>query len=287
MKMPGRLLAVAAVLALAVPAAAKAKTKVRKNAKDGLDYVWIAPGTFPMGCSETETACNENEKPPRTVRISKGFWIGRTEVPVGAYKKFSKATGHAMPPEPDFRGRNLNPGWASDDLPVVQVKWADAKQYCEWAGGRLPTAAEWEYAARAGSTGLRYGDVHEISWNGGNSGRPWDHDEVLKEQAGGDGRKMLDLMVANGNTPHPVGTKKPNAWGLYDVLGNVLEWVADWDGPTPAGQDVDPKGPAEGTRYANRGSSWITGPERVHFTTRTSGAIDYKSNYLGLRCVQD
>ena len=113
---------------------------------------------------------------------------------------------------------------------------------------------------------MRYGDVDEISWNGRNSGKPWDHDKVLKEQAGGDGRKMLELMVANGNTPHAVGTKKPNAWGLYDVLGNVLEWVADWEGPTPAGQDVDPKGPAEGTRYANRGLSWITGPERVHFT---------------------
>jgi sulfatase modifying factor 1 len=273
-------------LAAASLAGAADKYNARKNPKDGLKYVHIPAGTYTKGCVATEPVCSDAEKPAHPVTISKPFWIGQTEVTTGAYKAFAKATGASLPPEPSFRGgRSLNPSWSKDDLPIVQVTWAEAKSYCEWAGGRLPTAAEWEYAARAGATGLTYGDVDAISWNAKNSGSPWDYDKVYKEQAGSDGRKMLDLMKDHDNAIHPVGQKQPNAWGLYDVLGNVLEWVSDWDGPVPAGQDTDPHGPAEGTRHANRGASWITGPDRIRFTGPTSGAIEYRSNYLGLRCV--
>jgi sulfatase modifying factor 1 len=260
-------------LAVASLSAAPAP-KTRTSEKDGLVYVWIPPGSYTAGCPAAEAACTENEKPARAVRIEKGFWIGKTEVTTGAYKRYAKATGEKLPPEPAFRGgRSLNPEWSKDDLPIAQVTWDEAKRYCEWAGARLPTADEWEYAARAGSTGLAYGDVDRISWNAANSGKPWDYAKVLKEQAGDDGRKMLDLMKDNDNGMHPVAQKEPNAWGLHDVLGNVLEWVSDWE--------------VEGKRYANRGSSWITGPDRVRFTTKTSGALDYRSNYLGLRCVQN
>jgi formylglycine-generating enzyme required for sulfatase activity len=112
--------------------------EVRENPKNGLKYVWIAPGTFMMGCSPGGTDCSADEKPSHRVTISKGFWIGQTEVTVGAYKRFAVATGRKMPGAPGF-----NKSWANDTMPIVNMSWNDAYDYCKWAGGRLPTEAEW------------------------------------------------------------------------------------------------------------------------------------------------
>ena len=271
----------------AASAATAAKAKVRKNDKDGLKYVWIPAAEFTMGCQGSDCA-DKKEVPAHLVRLTKGFWIGQTEVTVGAYKKFAKATGQSLPAEPDFRGRNLNPGWSQEDAPIIAISWDEAKRYCEWAGGRLPTAAEWEYAARGGTSGPTYGEAERISWNSDNSGKPLDSAKAQKEQAGGDGRKMLEVLKENGNAPHPVGLKEPNAYGLYDTIGNVLEWVADFQPQELAasGPATDPRGPDTGTRRASRGGSWITAPDRLRVTGQTSGALDYRSNYLGVRCVQ-
>ena len=106
------------------------------NPKDGQKYVWIPPGSFRMGCSAGDTECDEGEKPPHQVTITKGFWLGQTEVTVGAYKRFAAATGRQMPDAPAF-----NSGWANDSMPILNVNWNDARDYCTWAGWRLPNGS--------------------------------------------------------------------------------------------------------------------------------------------------
>ncbi len=234
--------------------AAHART-VRENPKDGLKYVWIPPGTFEMGCSPTDNECYSDEKPAHRVTLSEGFWMGQTEVTVGAYKRFAASPRRQMPVAPSF-----NSGWASDNQPVVKVSWDDAQAFCGWAGGRLPTEAEWEYAARAGSTEARYGPLDDVAWYDKNS----------------------------GDAAHDVGQKRPNAWGLYDTLGNVWEWVSDWyDGKYYQNSpERDPQGPASGQSRVLRGGSWnYVFPRNVRVSLRGRLAPDNRDGYLGFRCV--
>jgi len=182
--------------------------EARENPKDKLRYVWIPPGNFMMGCSPGDLECFEDEKPPHEVIITHGFWIGQTEVTQAAY-------GTVM----QTNARHFK----ASDRPVEQVSWDEAKAYCEAVGMRLPTEAEWEYAARAGSTEARYRAIDRAAWYADNS----------------------------QYRTHPVATKASNAWGLYDTLGNVWEWVEDWYDSAYYKQNVstDPPGPNASSDY--------------------------------------
>jgi formylglycine-generating enzyme required for sulfatase activity len=259
---------------------------VRVNRKDGLKYVWVPPGTFMMGCSPGDGECFDDEKPSHQVTISKGFWMGQTEVTVAAYRRFAAATGRPMPPEPDWMGRLLNPGWGGEAMPIVDVTWEDAQAYCGWAGGRLPTEAEWEYAARAGSTSARYGDLDEIAWYADNSGRQrLDTTTIFKE----DRDNYTDRLNENGIGMHEVGKKRANEFGLFDMLGNEWEWVNDWydekyyqTSPSP-----DPAGPASGTARLLRGGCWFNLPRNVRVSMRRWGYPGVKDTADTLRCGGD
>jgi formylglycine-generating enzyme required for sulfatase activity len=236
------------------PAAEKpAPGTVKTNPKDGLKYVWIPLGTFMMGCSPGDNECQDDEKPAHQVTITKGFWIGQTPVTADAYKRFAGSTAHQMPPAPDF-----NNDWTNENMPIVEVSWDDAQAYCGWMGGRLPTEAEWEYAARGGSTEARYGPIDEVAWYHDNS----------------------------GVQTHDVAQKRSNGFGLYDVLGNVWEWVNDWYDEryyqnTPS---QDPQGPGSGGFRVLRGGCWNFSPRVVRVSVREMNYPAFRGNVYGFRC---
>ena len=226
---------------------APASARVRQNPKDRLWYVRIPPGTFAMGCSVGDTECGDDEKPAHRVTISKGFWIGQTDVTVAVFQEYSRLTGAQM-----------QGGQKVGDFPVVNVTWQDASGYCTWAGGRLPTEAEWEYAARGGSTEARYGSLDEVAWYNGNSGNTW----------------------------HEVGKKHANGFGLYDMLGNVWQWVNDWYDQNyyQSSPSRDPQGPGSGQTRVLRGGSWFNFPRYVRVSNRLSYVPNNRVLNFGFRC---
>jgi formylglycine-generating enzyme required for sulfatase activity len=229
---------------------------VSENPKDGLKYVWIPPGTFMMGCSPGDGESYDEEKPPHRVRTARGFSIGQTPVTVGAYRRFAGATRRQMPFAPDF-----NSDWTNENMPIVDVTWDDAQAYCGWMGGRLPTEAEWEYAARGRNEEARYGPIDEVAWYSNNS----------------------------GNRTHDVKQKRANGFGLYDMLGNVWEWVNDWYDEkyyqnTPS---QDPPGPATRQLRVLRGGSWSSDPRVVRVSDRGGYDPDVRGDDIGLRCGRE
>ena len=214
------------------------------NPTDGLTYVWIPPGTFQMGCSPSDTECAPDEKPSRQIAIAKGFWIGQTPVTQEAYQRVTgKSPGY-------FKGAKF---------PADSMTWDEAQTYCQATGVRLPTEAEWEYAARAGSTSGRYGELDQIAWYGVNS----------------------------ADKTHEVMQKAPNAWKLYDMLGNVWEWTADWYTAHPDATSSDPHGPVTGKIRVLRGGSWGNGPAFVRLSVRSGNEPENRSNVVGFRCSRN
>lgn len=282
---------------------------VKVNPKDGLKYVWIPAGTFEMGCSVGDKQCDPDEKPRHRVTISKGFWLGQTDTTVAGYKRFVAAmkarmkgpvkkapmnhppafgagtsSEAAMPKAPLF-----NKGWNDNNQPIVDVTWKNSHDYCQWIGGHLPSEAEWEYAARGGSSASRYGPLNEIAWYGDNSGRkPLDTTQMWADPA--NRHSYLGTMYRNGNGAHDVALKRPNAFGLYDMLGNVYDYTNDWYSASyySHSPSVDPPGPKKpdlDSYQVLRGGSWVDQPFRVRVSYRDGRGQGFQIGIDGFRCV--
>ena len=268
-------------VALALFGAAQVPGSIRVGADDNLPYVRIPAGSFLMGCSTGDQDCFPNESPQHRVTISRSFWIGVTEVTTRAFKRFVDATGGPMPAEVS----SGNPGWRDDRMPMVNVAWADAATFCTWAGGALPTEAQWEYAARGGADSARYGPLDEIAWTADNSGHARLDSERL-QQNGGLGA-VMDAARTNGNAAHEVGLKRANGYGLYDTLGNLDEWTADWWSPSYYAESpsTDPTGPAAGTLRVLRGGSWTYPSKHTRVSKRQFAPPTTAGANAGFRCV--
>jgi len=195
----------------------------------GIKFIPIPAGTFMMGSPAGETDHAEDEGPQTQVTLTKDFFLGSTDITQGQYESLMGTN----PSEFKKAGPNA---------PVENISWDAAMAFCqkltdrERTAGRLPTGyvftlpteAQWEYACRAGTTDAYAGDPAEMAWYGDNS----------------------------GGTTHPVGSKLPNAWGLYDMTGNVYQWCLDWYGKYPGDSVSDWTGPATGKAHVLRGGSW-------------------------------
>lgn len=279
---------------------------IQDNAKDGQKYVWIAAGTFLMGCSAGDSKCGDDEKPPHQVEISRGFWMGQTEVTVGAYKRYVRAVEDTRMPEHSEMEpaiTELYKGWTNDQLPMNDVSFHDSGLFCEWAqaGGRLPTEAEWEYAARAGNPGALYGEPDQIAWYGDNSGKERINttallvasSKVMKASGLSAPNKYMDRVLANVDVPHPVALKKPNGWNLFDMLGNLQERTSDWydENYYSASGGKDPAGPRVGSTYvgqqrAIRGGAHGSIPAGIRVSIR-SWQAGGSNDSIGFRCVSN
>jgi len=248
----------AKVSQIQIDAARKAGVPVAKEIDLGgrvtMKLVLIPAGKFMMGSPDSEQGLSKVEGPQHEVTISKPFYMGVTEVTQAQYKA-------VMGTNPsDFIGATN---------PVDSVSWNEATEFCNKLSvkarqaARLPTEAEWEYACRAGTqTAFSFGDdsaaLGDYAWWVGNS----------------------------GNRTQPVGQKKPNAWDLCDMHGNVMEWCADWwRGDYPKGMVTDPEGPASGNHRVLRGGNWFDKPYFCRSAYRSSCLPDLRGSMYGFRVV--
>lgn len=248
--------------ALALVALKPWKPQVTPSAVvDELSPVAIQAGGFEMGCRKGDDECYSEELPRHRVEISQDFWIGRSEVTVGAFELYAYATEKPMPQAPDF-----NADWALKDHPIVKVSWYEAAAFCEYVGGRLPREAEWEYAARGGNDQYRY---------------PWG-------DSAGDGNANYSGSDEYEFTS-PVGSFTANGYGLYDMAGNVQEWVADWFARDyyTSSPPADPRGPDAGPLRVVRNGSWAHDPRKLRTSHREHDGPYASDPAVGFRCVWD
>jgi formylglycine-generating enzyme required for sulfatase activity len=226
------------------------------NERDGQTYSRIEAGEFQMGCADDDTHCSDNERPPHLVEITRGFWMAQTEVTVRAYLRFRDQTHRLAPPEPPFH--------QSDDDPVVGVSWEDAGAFCKWAGGRLPTEAEWEFAAASRGAGQTQ-KLDDIAWFAENA-----------------------ATGSPGAQTHPVHTKGPaTAESLFDTLGNVWEWCRDGYDVYSPGRFRDPAGLDRAPFRVKRGGSWNSPRAELRVSRRLQAPPGARDEYTGFRCVLD
>ena len=250
---------------------------------DGIEFVWIPPGEFRMG--STSRHADSDEKPVTRVSLTRGFWLGKFEVTQAQWQS-------VMGSNPShFRN-------CGGDCPVEKVSWNDVQEFIgklnARSGGRryrLPTEAEWEYAARAGTNADTYaGDLRitgdrnaplldRIAWYGGNSGVSYDGGDDCSDW------KEKQYRSKQCGT-HPVGRKAPNGFGLHDMLGNVWEWVGDRFGDYPGGTVTDPSGPRTGSYRVDRGGSWYGIARICRSADRFRDSPGVRFNNLGFRLLR-
>ena len=237
------------------PASPKLQAPGDSKSQFGIEMVFVQGGTFMMGATpEQGNDCLEREKPVHQVTLSE-YYIGKYEVTQGQWKEVMSG--------------NLSRFTGDDNLPVENVSWDDVQEFIRKLNGktgenyRLPTEAEWEYAARGGSQsrGYKYSGSNtlgDVAWYDNNS----------------------------GNKTHPVGTKKANELGIYDMSGNVWEWVEDWYGEYSDNAQTNPAGPLMGSYRVNRGGSWdyVARNARVSFRNFSDPGSRYDS--LGFRLAR-
>ncbi len=251
---------------LLAPPAAPTTGEVWRPRTDLRDMVWIAPGSLQMGSRPDEMSRDPDET-PHTITIDRGFWIDATEVSNDAYRRFLTANPAWQKGRID---KSLHDGkyladWTGIDYPagaghkpVVSVSWHAAAAYAAWAGKRLPTEAEWEYAARAGATGMYW-------WSG----------------AFDPGRANNGPGLVSGGAS---GTR--NAWGLHDVLGNASEWVSSKYAPYPYRAD-DGREAREGAYLrVLRGCACNQSASFLRLANRNSAPPSVTSDQLGFRCAR-
>jgi sulfatase modifying factor 1 len=280
---------------------------------DNAQFVWCPPGVFEMGASLSPSeiaaryggppAAYQDEIPRHMVTLTRGFWIGKYEVTNSQFGEFVDSENYRTGAELESglgsgwvnnektmnerRGNGLTwrtPGWQTKpEEPVVQVSWNDCNRYCEWLSRRtgrhyrLPTEAEWEYACRAGTTTtFQWGDNFE-------DGKGWCNGPDI---SGANAYPVWTSVFpwADGYVyVAPVGSFKPNAWGIHDMLGNVLEWVHDLNGPYSSSAVVDPLGKSNGLERIGRGGSWALLARSCRSSMRTYGSPNTSHNFLGFR----
>jgi formylglycine-generating enzyme required for sulfatase activity len=249
---------------------------------------WIPPGRFLMGSPEDEPGRAANEGPQHEVTIPEAFWIFDTPCTQALWEL-------VMEQNP---ARFVDP-----ERPVEQVSWDDCQDFITRLNAslpglalRLPSEAEWEYACRASRTGKSKATyagpieilglnnaptVDDIAWYGGNSGEGFDLDDGRNSTAWPE--KQYDHKKAG---TRKVAQKRPNRWGLYDMLGNVWEWCQDWYGEYAEGAQVDPQGPLDGPGRVLRGGGWGILARSVRSAFRSRYVPGDREDYFGFRCAQ-
>ena len=240
----------------------------------GMEFVMVPAGEFQMGCSEgaKPNECSQDERPRHSVQISKAFEIGKTEVTGQQWQAVMGSDPSA------FRG---------EDFPVEKITFGQAQEFLSKLNARsdgflyrLPTEAEWEYAARAGTTDQYAGSLRDMAWYSDEGGGA--------VRTGSRRNEDSPTGLAAAKT-HPVATKKPNMWGIYDMRGNVAEWVQDFYDPkyysiSPA---ADPEGPPAGEGHVVRGGSFRVRPWLTRVSLRTMFPETYEFDDVGFRVVRE
>ena len=231
---------------------------MKPRLKDGKEMVLIPAGSFEMG----DHLGGLSNAPVHRVQLD-AFYMDVHEVTVGQFREFVNQSGYSYGGNWDSLA-NYSPG---DDYPMIYVNWNDATAYAKWAGKRLPTEAEWEYAARGGLAGKRY---------------PWG-DEITHDDANYSGTSGKDKWKYCS----PVGSFAANGYGLYDMAGNVYEWCQDWYGENYYSNSAakNPPGPDSGSSRVLRGGFWDKYTNTLRVAHRDGTSPFNRINDLGFRCV--